>query len=151
MLLVKTFIKESPIHGKGLFADEDISEGTPIWKYSADTTSLIAAYDFINLCKQLSFKEILTYLTYSYLRNDQVWHVLDNSKYINHGENSNIAFLDNFQEIAIRDIKKGEELIENYHNCYDHNDFFNWDFCNIETKENALELLYKNWKVPHYA
>ncbi len=34
MLLVKTKVKESKIHGLGLFADEFISQGTEIWKFT---------------------------------------------------------------------------------------------------------------------
>ena len=34
MMCVKTVLKASPIHGIGLFADEDIKEGQVIWKFN---------------------------------------------------------------------------------------------------------------------
>lgn len=32
MLIVKTYVDNSPVHGRGLFADEDILPGTVIWR-----------------------------------------------------------------------------------------------------------------------
>lgn len=40
MLLVKTALKLSAIAGYGLFADEDIAEGTLIWQYTSETCIL---------------------------------------------------------------------------------------------------------------
>jgi SET domain-containing protein len=34
MVLVKTKVKESPIHGLGLFADQFIPKGTEIWRFT---------------------------------------------------------------------------------------------------------------------
>ncbi|HWL47120.1 MAG TPA: SET domain-containing protein-lysine N-methyltransferase, partial [Sphingomonadaceae bacterium] len=33
MLLVKTYLDRSPIHGLGVFAAEPIPKGTKIWRY----------------------------------------------------------------------------------------------------------------------
>ena len=33
MNLVKTVVKESKIHGKGVFADENIKKGAVVWKF----------------------------------------------------------------------------------------------------------------------
>ncbi|ATH08571.1 SET domain-containing protein-lysine N-methyltransferase [Halobacteriovorax marinus] len=151
MLLVKTLIKSSPIHGKGLFANQDIPEGTPIWKYSPSTTRITAIEEFIFQCHSMSLKEIRRHMNYSYLRDGNVWSVLDKTRYINHGQSANIGFLDNFLEISTRDILKGEELIENYHNCYDLFDFFNFDYFKIKKKDDLLDHLQLHLGVASYA
>lgn len=34
MLLVPTFLSQSPIHGLGLFAAEPVSQGAVVWKFA---------------------------------------------------------------------------------------------------------------------
>lgn len=43
MLLVPTFVKESGIHGLGVFAAEDIPKGTVIWRFQEGFDTVIPA------------------------------------------------------------------------------------------------------------
>lgn len=142
MLLVKTKVMESDIHGKGLFADEDIAKGSVIWKYAPGTTQRYKLKKFYDLIEKSEFETAKTLLTYSYVRKGYVYFVKDNTRYINHTEQPNIVFSSNFAEVATRDILKGEELTENYLLSYDTSDFFNLpDLFSANTKEEILELL----------
>ena len=119
MLLVKTKIGLSKIHGIGLFADQFIPRGTPIWKFMPDFDLEI---DENQLAK---FPEIAKeyFLKYSYLDLKTKKHILcsDDARFSNHSENPNITS-DKKEEIDIagRDISKGEELTYDYKEfCYD--------------------------------
>ena len=47
-LLVKTKVKPSAIEGLGLYADEDISASTIVWKHDADIDGWIDDADWLN-------------------------------------------------------------------------------------------------------
>ena len=111
MLLVKTYINKSDIHGIGCFADEFISKDTLIWQLS-DLE--------LNITKE-RFKE-LPDTAQDYLRKFADWDKelgriimsFDNDKYMNHSFAPNVRF-DNQKTYAVRDIQKGEELTINYY------------------------------------
>jgi len=47
MLQVKTYVKESKIHGNGLFAKEFIPKGTIIWKFDSRLDTKISEESII--------------------------------------------------------------------------------------------------------
>lgn len=124
MLRVKTKISESNIHGTGLFADEDIKKGQVIWRYQETTADVFSFENFLQKCSELDLAAILGMMHYSYIKDQKVVHVLHDEKYINHSLTPNVKFLDWKTEVAIKDIRKGEEILENYLDSYDPNDFF---------------------------
>lgn len=124
MLMVETFLAPSQIHGIGLFAGQDIKKGSVIWRYHRYSTDVICMGDLYRLCRELSTQSILDLLSYSYIKDEKMYYIKDNTRFVNHSLTPNIAFCGHDFEIAIKDIKKGDELTENYVESYDENDFF---------------------------
>jgi SET domain-containing protein len=119
MLLINASVRPSSIHGLGLFADEDISKGTRVWRFSP---GLDVEFDPAHF-EKLSQREkdfILFYGFHSKKSGD--YHLsYDNVRFINHAERGNVtvdasAAVDDVEYplIAARDIKAGEELTQNY-------------------------------------
>ncbi len=111
MLLVKTYLDKSKIHGIGLFADELIKKGTLIWKF-------VPGFDFVVNKKQIAKFPKTTkdwILQYAYFDGDEkVYSIcVDNARFFNHSENSNTENKED-KTIASRDIRKGEEITSDY-------------------------------------
>lgn len=118
MLLVKTKIAPSKIAGIGLFADEHIPKGTLTWKF-------VPGFDLRFTKEELEkLPEIAQDFAkkYAYLSKDTGYYILctDNARFYNHSDNPNTGrvelkgTLGEGGDIAIRDIKKGEEMTYNY-------------------------------------
>lgn len=126
MLLLKTVVKSSAIEGVGLFADQDIKQGQIVWQYSSDTCLVFTEKQFQSLLESFHKTErqvIQYYLTYTYYQKylRGLIFCLDNSRFVNHSEEPNLGGPSHHTSelgwqysIALRDIKKGEELTENY-------------------------------------
>jgi SET domain-containing protein len=109
MLLVKTYLDKSKVHGLGVFAGQSIRKGTKIWRfvYGFDrfyTRKRLAklpkpARDYINLHGYQWGKEILLSMDYD--------------TFMNHSENPNTDFRNGFV-IARNNIRKGEEITNDY-------------------------------------
>ena len=116
MLITPTYIDRSPIHGIGLFAAEPIPTNTVIWKATPYTYQPISEETYQNMRRELS--------PVSFSQIDKYWvkikgtHYLciDDARYINHSsENCNTHYDTEKNElIAIREIPKGTEILENY-------------------------------------
>lgn len=117
MLLIKTKIGKSPIHGIGLFADEFIAAETVIWKFS----------DLIDLCfdeKQIdelseTVKEQISRYFYRDKRSGTFVLCGDDARFFNHSTAPNCLDFYDYKDlgrvtITAREIKKGEELTRNY-------------------------------------
>lgn len=124
MLMVKTKVSDSKIHGIGLFADQDILKGQIIWKFEETSCDVYSLDAFQAMCAQLSLESIIELMHYSYIKDHRVFHIRSDAKHINHSIRPNIGFLDWTTEVAKKDIKAGEEILENYLLSYDSNDFF---------------------------
>jgi len=123
MLLVKTKIGQSKVHGIGLFADQFISKGTPIWRFKPGFDLMIDKKQLDSL-SEVSKEQVLNY---DYLNFKTGKHVLcfDNARFFNHSENPNVVGVassndDEGINIAARNIYEGEELMVNY-KTYDAN------------------------------
>jgi SET domain-containing protein len=109
MLLVKTYLDKSKVHGLGVFAGQPIRKGAKIWRfvYGFDrfyTRRRLAklpkqARDYINLHGYQWGKEILLSMDYD--------------TFMNHSENPNTDFHNGFV-IARNNIRKGEEITNDY-------------------------------------
>jgi len=120
MLLVKTKIGTSPIHGIGIFADELITKGTRIWEYREGVDSRFDQ-KFLETLPDPAHKQMLNY---AYKNPLTGLYVLcgDDARFFNHSENPNTDDL-GFDEalvqgegitVANRDIQPGEEIVSNY-------------------------------------
>lgn len=139
MLLVKTKIGQSKIHGIGVFADEFIPKGTTIWKFTSGFDQKFTREQI------LSFPELLQVYIYKYswkgTKSKLYCFSSDNGKYFNHSDNPNTLseYIDNETEVittAIRDIQIGEELTDNYSS-------FEAD----EDSDNVLEEIRKKYNL----
>jgi SET domain-containing protein len=108
MLRVKTKTKKSNIHGIGLFADQYIKKGTLIWEFVEGFDMKFTEEEFEKLPRP----------TRDYIRNCYGWKNPetgliylsgDEDRYVNHSYRPNMV-----NERAAKNIKKGEELTEDY-------------------------------------
>ena len=116
MLLVKTVLHESKIHGIGCFAAERIPKGTPIWIFHTAIDTVHSEEQLRSLspaCEEQIRK-------YAYFHDFLKGYVLcgDDSRFFNHSETP--SCLDEQPDgvtnctSALRDIEIGEELTSNY-------------------------------------
>lgn len=118
MLLVKTTIGKSSIHGIGLFADEFIKKGTIIWKFVPGFDLKFLDDEF----KKMPEIAIDFIKKYEYLSKKSGLHILcmDNARFYNHSDNPNTTGIDiedtegEGADIAIRDIYPNEEITYDY-------------------------------------
>lgn len=114
MLLVKTKLDVSQIHGIGLFADSFIPKDTVIWKFNP----LIDLVFTEQQLEELAIEAREQIEKYSYRDISLDLYVLcgDDARFFNHSENPNC--LDTYESESItfasRDINRGEELTCNY-------------------------------------
>jgi len=117
MLLVRTYIAKSKLHGIGLFAAEPIKNGTIVWKF-------IPGFDIALTIKKVNKLPKITrdwVFHYGYLDKDtKEWVIcVDDARFFNHSKNPNTTTPNtkgrrNELTIASRNIKKGEEITCDY-------------------------------------
>jgi SET domain-containing protein len=116
MLLVRTRIDRSPIHGLGLFAVEPIARGTPVWRFTPGFDLELPP----SRLDQVSPEQREQLLHYGYIDPRLGAFILccDGARFINHSDTPNIA--PDFSQdrhgidIAVRDIATGEEITADY-------------------------------------
>ncbi len=110
MLLVKTRLGLSTIHGIGLLADEFIAAGTVVWEHN-DFIDRIYRFD-----KLVPIPEpAQTFLkTYGWREGSYFIMPCDNARFVNHSDEPNCKVLDNGTSVASKDIYPGEEITESY-------------------------------------
>lgn len=108
MLTVKTSLKEFKGKGMGLVSGEFIKKGKIVWRFSPIIDLVINPEDV-----PIELKEFIE--TYA-VKDKGKWFLLgDNARFINHSKKPNVKSLGNFEEnIAVRDIKIGEEMTIDY-------------------------------------
>lgn len=109
MLLVKTYLDQSPIHGLGVFAAEPIPKGARIWRYVEGFDRSWSPRQFAKLPKEA--QEFVAY--YGYRVDGEILLTVDNDHFINHSDDSNTYWRAGHIR-ARRDIAKGEEITNSY-------------------------------------
>ncbi|MDN5274450.1 MAG: nuclear protein [Candidatus Saccharibacteria bacterium] len=115
MIHVKYKLKESALHGIGLFSDQDTKQGELIYTASPllDLNITQQQFDALN---QEEKDEVLWWGFFD--QPSRMWHVdFDVSKFINHSYDANVTQHRDHDEaylIAARDVTMGEELTQNY-------------------------------------
>ena len=87
-------VKESDIHGEGLFSTNVISKDT-----------------VLGTCETKKTEKPNMYTLWI---GDKAFDVTCDFKFINHSSEPNVVYYDDFTVVALRDIKPGEELTHNY-------------------------------------
>ena len=110
MLLVKTYLDSSPIHGIGIFADQFIPKGTKVWEITQGFDQIFDESSFARL-NDIQLKTIFTY-GYREAKLNKIILCCDNARYFNFSSTSNTAsmFDDDHSSYALCDILQGEEL-----------------------------------------
>lgn len=112
MLIVKTYIKNSPTHGIGLFAAEFIPKGKIFWELKKGLDIIITQEEFEKLTDLE--KDYFNHFAY-YNERDGGWVLCgDNSRFTNHSKNP--SYVDNKDGTAsmIKDVFPDEEIFGNY-------------------------------------
>lgn len=114
MLLVPTYLAQSPIHGLGLFAAAPIAEGTIVWRYNVlfDRTIWVGEAAEMPAVAR-SYLE-----RYAYRRGDRLVLCGDDGRFVNHADAPNCVEAFDGCSVAARDIAAGEEITEDY-SAYD--------------------------------
>ncbi len=115
MLLVKTTLAPSTIHGIGLFAAQRIRAGTVIWRFHPGVDRFIDDHDLENL-SPAAREQVLKY-TYVDVALRRRILCGDDARFFNHSDDPNC--LDYPDErggttVARRNIEAGEELTSDY-------------------------------------
>ncbi|MEM0913287.1 MAG: SET domain-containing protein [Planctomycetota bacterium] len=88
-------VRDSPIHGKGLFAARTIDEGEVIGKIVGHLTTDDGPY-VLWVTEELGME------------------VLNDLRFINHSASPNAAYFDDGEVAALRTIQPGEEITHDY-------------------------------------
>lgn len=110
MLLVKTKIAPSKIHGIGLIADEFIPSGKIIWKHH-DLVDRVYHYKQLDDIPEPA-RSVVQY--YGWREGDYFIWPGDNARFVNHSKTPNVQTQGGGVSVAIKDIQIGEEIIEDY-------------------------------------
>jgi hypothetical protein len=120
MLLIRTIVKPSSIHGLGLFAAEPIARGAAIWKFSPGLDIELTQSDFEKFSRYEQ-----DFVLFAGFRNSKTgkYHLpFDDLRFMNHAEEGNVTVDEargteddvEFVLVAARDVAAGEELTQNY-------------------------------------
>jgi len=110
MLTVKTRLKAISGKGIGLIADQKIKKGQAVWTYSPIIDIKVKKKDIPKESKEFFHTYGVEYRGVNY-----IFLNIDNARFINHSKKPNTKHLGNFKDnIALRDIKKGEEITIDY-------------------------------------
>jgi len=125
LLRVKTYLDKSHIHGIGLFAGEDISAGRVVWEFSPKVDLVFEPEQwstFEGHCSAESFEQLRKY---SYKEGEKYYICLDNAQFMNHCKESPNVINDYSGRLnhAARDIASGEELLCDYTEYCDPDDY----------------------------
>jgi uncharacterized protein len=109
MMLVKTYLDKSQIHGIGVFADEFISRGTKIWRFVDGFDRVYSAKKFAKLPKPA--REYIR--RYGYRADGEILFTVDHDCHVNHSDLPN-TYLKNGYVIARCNIARGKEITNDY-------------------------------------
>ena len=120
MLLIKTKLSLSKIHGVGLFAAEFIPKGTVIWRFHPNLDNVYSKKDLESMDKV--HREFLE--TYCFKYFGKYYLCNDDARFINHSKTptcsevgvNDVTDVDLGYTMAGQDIAIGEELTSDYSN-----------------------------------
>lgn len=95
-------VKQSELHGRGLFARRKIARGTEIGR-----------------CTVKPAKKDGPHVLWLDDDTGEAVKVTCDLRYINHGRKPNVAYYDDLTVVALKNIKPGEELLHHYGDDWD--------------------------------
>ena len=109
MLLVKTYLDKSPIHGIGVFAGETIRKDAKIWRFVYGFDRFYTRKRLAKLPKQA--KDFIK--LHGYQWGKEILLSMDHDTFMNHSDNPNTYFHSGYV-LARRTIRKGTEITNDY-------------------------------------
>ena len=113
MLIISSYIERSEIEGLGLFSGQDINEGDIIWYLDPTVDHVFTDIEFDHMLSVLHQDNQEKFKKWTYKRDGDYILCSDNTKFANHSDTPNCKSLGQ-HDVALRDIKKGEELTYDY-------------------------------------
>lgn len=112
MMRIKTYLDKTERGDLGLYAAQNISQGTIVWVYDEGFEKIFTDEEVNNM--SILTKEYVK--KYSYQKSDDKTWVLciDDNKFLNHSDAPNLEDFET-HSVAVVDIKKGQELTCNYY------------------------------------
>ena len=116
MMLIRTELRPSIIHGMGLFSLESVTKGKKVWEF----TPLFDWNIDNQYIEEWASPVVREYLEYygTYHKKGHFWTSYgDNTRFINHSNHPNLMTVypdEDIENRAIRDIIIGEELTIDY-------------------------------------
>jgi uncharacterized protein len=124
MLLISTYVAQSPIEGIGVFAAESLTRGQLIWALNPKFDVFLEERDLEGLPPHM--REYIARYGYPHVEMPGVIVMdSDNGRFMNHSLTPNTDFRLFEKGYALADIAAGEELTCNY---YEIDPTFNGDF-----------------------
>jgi SET domain-containing protein len=124
---LNTFVDNSPIHGKGLFASVLIPAGEEIGAIEGEYTTTDGDH-------------VLWIDEHTGIRVDC------DLRYINHSDDPNAAYCDDLKVWALKDIHPGEEITHNYHQPISSDE--EPEEVALKEKEVQVEIRYRQHWLP---
>lgn len=113
MMLIKSYVAPSGIHGNGLYAAEDIKKGTKVWEHIDGLEVLIPAASLETMPQTIrDYVECYSYPHFSL--SDTLVLDGDHGRFMNHSDIPNTDFTTPRMGYATADIPAGTELTCNY-------------------------------------
>jgi len=109
MLLVKTYVDKSAVHGLGVFAGEYIRKGTKVWRFVENYDRFYSPKQFAALPKPA--RDHIQ--RYGYRVDGEILLTVDHDHHMNHSPNANTCWRTD-HIVASRNIRKGEEITNDY-------------------------------------
>jgi len=114
MLLISSYVAQSPIDGLGVFAGETVPRGSLIWSLNPKFDVLVNEIELGSLPAHM--RSYIARYSYPHLEMPGCRVIdVDNGKYMNHSLAPNTDFRIFDKGYALADIARGEEITCNYH------------------------------------
>lgn len=115
MMLVRTVLGPSRIHGLGVMAVEPAAAGTPIWRFEPDLDLVLPRSRVAGLPPAVrAYLDMYAYAAPEFP--DSVVLSCDHAKFLNHSEDPNTDIRGR-ETLARRDIAAGDEITCDYRVC----------------------------------
>lgn len=114
MLMVETELRQSDIHGTGVFLVEPVRKGDLIWRFDSRIDRVYSESDLAGLPERMQ-RFLRTYSTWH--EPTRLWILCgDNGRHFNHSDTPNtLSLAAGFgDDVAARDLPAGTELTTNY-------------------------------------
>eukprot|EP00900_Chrysochromulina_parva_P010959 jgi/Chrpa1/19865/Chrysochromulina_OHIO_Genome00004357-RA len=140
------YSKRQNAYGMGIYAEEDIPAGSLVWRFELGVSASEYSTEECMQAKlaTLSVEEATELLDHTYVRQGRIFNPHLDGPLINHSLEPNCSVRAGDSEsgsYAIRDIKKGEEITENY-NSYDaKKDWPHW-YVNLMESHGIMDDYY---------